>query len=501
MNISLQVLITFTLVALISIATKLLPIPQITSLVILLTTFLAASAYLLKTLSVSKSQFKKLADYWNKPEGKEPNIIQPDPEWNSIAEQINSLLKKLYQEEDQTTLAAEKLQKEAQSLSQGETFLLKKDLETQNIIEELSIQSIKSNLSSQKLQIILSSLSDGIIITDFNRNIVLATPPIQKTTGYQIDQILGKPLNQLFKLISNDIEIDPKNYAPISKVESGGLTFAQRNIKLIGSDKKEAYINLVSKNTAAGSRLGIGCILVMRDVTEEQDLEKMKLDFVSMAAHELRTPLTTVQGYLSMMQQEGIYLKLNETEQKYLKRSFEGATRLNKLIENLLEVSRIEQGRMSIRTQKFTLEPLVKRIVEDQTPVATNKNLKLSYLPAKQSIPDVMIDSIRIEEVLNNLIGNAIKYTEQGEIKVFMEPQDTFVIVSIADTGRGIPPESIQQLFTKFYRVESELTSGSKGTGLGLFVCKTIIEAHGGKIGVESVLGKGSVFTFSVPIA
>jgi signal transduction histidine kinase len=227
----------------------------------------------------------------------------------------------------------------------------------------------------------------------------------------------------------------------------------------------------------------------------------MKVDFVSMAAHELRTPLTTIQGYLSMLKQSQKIDQLTDTDKNFINKSFEGSIRLNKLIDNLLDVSRIEQGRMSLRTHKQNISPLLTRMQEEHAPIALQKNIKVTYDKPETKLPDVMADTIKIEEVLNNLIDNAIKYTQKGEIRIFTNTENGMVKISIQDTGLGIPPESLSQLFTKFYRVESELTTDTKGTGIGLFVSKKIVEAHGGTISVESTLGEGSTFSFTVPVA
>ena len=144
---------------------------------------------------------------------------------------------------------------------------------------------------------------------------------------------------------------------------------------------------------------------------------------------------------------------------------------------------------------------IINRVVNDMNIQAKNKGISLTFVEPKEKMPDVMADALRIEEVLVNLLGNALKYTEKGSIKVLMERQSGYVITSIADTGRGIPKDSVTHLFTKFFRVESNITAGVKGSGIGLFVCKSIVQAHGGKIWVESIEGKGSVFSFSIPIA
>ncbi len=380
-----------------------------------------------------------------------------------------------------------------------ESFIISSLQETQKKAEA-------NEILFKQYQIITKGIIEGLIVVDLSRNVTYINPIASEITGYNETEVIDKPLQNLVKFISgeppDEAEIAIQTYCPISSASQTSQTYAQNKIKMIAKDKKEVFVNLTASHLKEGGSVNLGCILTIHDVTKEQELEKLKFDFVSLAAHELRTPLTTVQGYLSFIQKPETISRLNEEEQGYINKSVASATRLNKLIENLLTVSKIEQGKMAIRTQKTQIEPVIERIFKEFMAVAKNKNLKLTFIQPQNPLPQVMIDTIRIEEVISNLIGNGIKYTDEGEVKVFFAQQDNFVIVSVSDSGQGLSEEQQTHLFTKFYRVESSLThSSKKGTGLGLYLSKNIIESHGGKIWVESVIGKGSVFSFSVPIA
>jgi len=227
----------------------------------------------------------------------------------------------------------------------------------------------------------------------------------------------------------------------------------------------------------------------------------MKLDFVSMAAHELRTPLTVIRGYAELLNSE-LGDKLSPEHQEHLHRLEFNAANLGTLIDNLLNVSRIERGSYKIEPQSLDLVSLVKNAVTDLLDQANSKGQNLSFVESAEKIPMVMADSSRINQVISNLITNAITYTPVGEsIKVSVTPQGSLVSVSVQDTGIGIPKEALSKLFTKFFRVSSVLEQGSKGTGLGLFISKSIIAMHGGEINVESEVGKGSTFSFTLPVA
>lgn len=235
---------------------------------------------------------------------------------------------------------------------------------------------------------------------------------------------------------------------------------------------------------------------------QEKELEAMKLDFVSMAAHELRTPLTALRGYLSILEYEA-KSKLSSDEQKYLQRSVISSGQLSSLVENLLNLSRIERGSLKLDLAPLQPEAMVNGALANLQEVAKQRGIKLEFITPTKPLPLILADNFRIAEVLTNLTANAINYSkpQDGWVKIQAKVIGHTVAFSVEDNGQGIPASSIPRMFTKFYRVQSSLAMGSKGTGLGLFISKAIVDAHHGKIWVESEVGKGSTFTFTVPLA
>ena len=474
---------------------------EVTPLIVLLTNTLLGIVTALRINSALNSQANQLTQAFKLGESNPKNIqidIPDSKQWKQASKQINATIKKLNTQIDQSI---NQLQQDKEIIHQSTHFLIKKDLDSQVVLEQANQSYTTAILKTKKLQTILSEITDGLIIVNFNRQIILANPEAARILGMEIKSILKQPIQSIFNLYSKGGQITPETFCPINQQRIQAQKYEDHKLQLISQSNTNSYVNINAVSTINTGKVGIGCIIFLRDVTKEQDLEKMKVDFVSMAAHELRTPLTTIQGYLSMLKSSKSLEKLQKTEQSFIEKSFEGSLRLNKLIENLLDVSRIEQGRMSINTTKQNIEPLLIRMEEEHGPIAKQKNIILNYNKPQFKIPDVMIDNIKMEEVLNNLIGNAIKYTNEGEIQIIPTQEENMIRITIKDTGLGIPPESINQLFTKFYRVESELTMQTKGTGIGLFVSKKIIEAHGGQIQVESKLGEGSTFSFTIPIA
>jgi len=229
--------------------------------------------------------------------------------------------------------------------------------------------------------------------------------------------------------------------------------------------------------------------------------DQAKSEFVSIASHELLTPITAVQGYLSMVLEEDAK-KIDPTLRSYTEKAFNSTRRLATLVKDLLSVSRIEAGRMQLDLQRVEIDHQIEQALDQLHFLAEEKKLALNFEKPAEPLPSVLADKDRVIEILINLIGNAIKYTAQGSvtIKILPDLHDKFVTVEIRDTGLGMSKEAQAHLFGKFYRVSTPETTGIMGTGLGLYITKSIVEKMGGTIEVESAPGKGSIFSFTLPV-
>lgn len=235
-----------------------------------------------------------------------------------------------------------------------------------------------------------------------------------------------------------------------------------------------------------------------------KELDKMKDEFVSIASHELRTPMTAIQGYAWMLQKGKHKARLSGRQRDYLNKIIGSTERLIALVSDMLDVSRIEGGRIDLEFHKEQLEDIIKSTIEEIRPKSLEKNIILTYHFPQKLMPKVEIDQKKIREVLLNLLGNSIKFTSpHGKVMVIAHRKGKFVQVDVKDTGRGIAREDIPKLFKKFGRLEESyaMISETSGTGLGLYISKALIDIHGGKISVRSVLGKGSTFSFTVRVA
>lgn len=356
-----------------------------------------------------------------------------------------------------------------------------------------SLNEFVTSLEAQRnrLEVILNSITESILAIDKQGVIIIANQAATRLTQHKLQDITGQTIDSVFTWMQNGQPF-VINYAQAGTNAYEGLQYV---------DKTGAvhYVKLIVAHAAPHqAEAATQTIVTIHDETKSRELEAMKVDFVSMAAHELRTPLAAIRGYLELITFKGS--KASADTDSYLKQALKSTTELGGLINNLLDVTRIERGTLTFELEKIDIAADIKQAVQDATFTAKDKRISLHYKgPSKGCY--VIADQIALHEVVNNLIANAIKYTDaKGVVDVSVERAGESIVVSIRDTGMGIPKHAQANLFTKFYRVHGGLNSGSTGTGLGLFIAKSIVERHNGTISVASEEGVGSVFTFTIPV-
>jgi len=250
----------------------------------------------------------------------------------------------------------------------------------------------------------------------------------------------------------------------------------------------------------AESGRSYGRLLHIHDITRERVIDEMKSDFISLVSHELRTPLTSILGFSSYML-TGRLGAVADTQKTALESIHRQAKRLSAIISDFLDVSRIESGKIEMKKEPVQVKNIASRVVEDLRPQASEKQVQVSARVEEGSLPLVALgDEQRIAQIFTNLIGNALKFTEpSGAIDVSLNRQNGEVVCKVRDTGCGIPPDELDRVFDRFYQVEKVVTRKSGGTGLGLAIVKNIVEAHGGRIWIESRLGEGTEVSFTLP--
>ncbi len=231
------------------------------------------------------------------------------------------------------------------------------------------------------------------------------------------------------------------------------------------------------------------------DIEYLKKLERVRTEFLGNVSHELRTPIFSIQGYLETLHDGAIHdpkVNLN-----FLNKAIFHTQNLNSLLNDLIEISMIESGEMNFSFRYFFINEFLEPLIQEFKRIAMQKNLELKFNPL---IKDVKVfgDKNRVQQIMNNLIQNAIKYTETGSIEVILENEKSFIKISVIDSGIGIPKKDLGRIFERFYRVDKDRSRAVGGTGLGLAIVKHIIEAHGSKISVKSEYGKGSEFSFTL---
>ncbi len=358
----------------------------------------------------------------------------------------------------------------------------------------LSLKEFVQHIESQRnrLQVILDSTEEGIVAVDATGVVRTANRATMNLTGLPMERLVGRRLKDIFRwtreLLPFDVNYEKpgtNNYDDLQYVDPSGLThYVKMSVTRVGDTQ---------------TTKGVQTIITIYDETKSRDLENMKIDFVSMAAHELRTPLAAIRGYLELISYKEKQ-SVTPDVQKYLLQAIKSTSELGSLINNLLDVTRIERGTLALNMGKVDLATNIVQSVEDAKFSAQDKQIQLNYNGPKTGYM-VFADEIALHEVINNLISNAVKYTNKnGSVTITVSQQGQSYSISVQDTGMGIPKSAIGNLFTKFYRVHGGLNSGSTGTGLGLFIAKSIIERHNGTISVASQEGVGSTFTFTLPV-
>jgi signal transduction histidine kinase len=326
---------------------------------------------------------------------------------------------------------------------------------------------------------------------------------MEDLTEWTEKEVLDQPMTAIVSLYKANGHMYPLHDMFVTHEDARRLYTRHAELRLMSKQKRDRYVKLSATTLGEESKSQLGWIFTFHDVTDERELERMKLDFVSMAAHELRTPLTAIRGYLSLLGEE-MEQKLTGDERMFLTRSVIGANQLSSLIENLLNVSRIERGALKLDVAPISINRLLVGVIDSVAKMGSEKHIAIDFAPLKPEKQLVMADHFRLAEVVTNLLTNAISYSPTKTtitITVNALAAERMMRIAVKDEGEGIPEEAMSHLFTKFYRVSSKLSQGSKGTGLGLFIAKSIVEAHHGKIWVESTAGEGSTFSFTVPFA
>jgi len=336
----------------------------------------------------------------------------------------------------------------------------------------------------------IASSVNAIALTDLRGNLTYVNRAFLRMWGYSEDkEVLGKPIAQFLHTQDKALELIE---ALRNKKSWMGELVARRK------DSSTFDVQLLANIVENEAGRAICMMASVVDITERKRIEQMKDDFVSLASHELRTPLTSIVGYVDLILGEDVG-KINKEQKEFLEIISQNTQRLEALINDVLDIEKIESGRIKLKREKVNLVELVEASVNTFKVMAENKNLKLEK-EIKTPELEVLGDSNRLSQVLSNLLSNAIKYTKEGRVKVAAQAKGRFASVTVEDTGLGMRQEDLRNIFSRFFRSEDSYVKKTTGSGLGLSIAKATIERHNGDMKVESKLGVGSRFEVILPL-
>lgn len=337
-----------------------------------------------------------------------------------------------------------------------------------------------AEIGRQRLSAILASTPEPVLVTDQKNRLLLANPAAWRALGLGAEWDEGKPIQDV---------IDHKELLALLD----GKSEKRGNAEITLGDNR-IYFALATSVIADGRRVGRVCVL--RDITSFKELDLLKSEFVATVSHDLRSPLTLVRGYASMLEIVG---ELNDQQKSFVRMIVSGVENMTKLVINLLDLGRIEAG-VGLKLEMVPVQDILHNVTNNLRLQAAQQRIQMKVELAPDLVQFIEADQALLQQALHNLVDNAIKYTEKGKVVVRADSRQDEILFTVSDTGSGIAPIDQPHLFEKFYRGAHAGSKRTSGSGLGLAIVKSIADWHGGRVWVESQLGKGSTFYLALPI-
>jgi two-component system sensor histidine kinase VicK len=395
--------------------------------------------------------------------------------------------------QDEVGMLASSFNTMAEALKERDRIITRKTGDLQELNEQLERMVVQRTsaltMEMGRLEAVLTSMAEGVVVTDLNNRVVLFNPAAQQMFELVPHRVIGQPIEQV--------------------CETAGFTPLLERIKEIGESDRP--IGSTQELSVQGKRLNVflsslsdeqsrfaGIVLSIRDVTVEEQVDRMKTEFISTVSHELKTPLTSMKGSLQLLLTRGKWL--TETERQLLAVCLRNTQRLIRLISEILDISGIESGGMAFKLRPVSIGEVTVYAVEEIKSYAMGRDITIVN-SVGQHLPLVYGDSDRLIQVVTNLLSNAVKFSPEGKVvMVSAEQEGNYVTVSVADRGKVIEWSDRDKLFKKFQQIESSERGKVAGTGLGLAICKEIIDRHHGRIFYTAAKECGNTFSFTVPI-
>lgn len=375
-----------------------------------------------------------------------------------------------------------------------------------NSSSDRAYRDLASELSqvANKSEVVINAIADGVIAVNSQGIIQLINPAAQQIIGWGKQDALALSYKSVLKLLDKNGNEVTAATDPVANTLATNQQVTTSDLFLLTNSEKRL---LVSVNVSPVGQLGAGAIIVFRDITKEKSEEREQAEFISTASHEMRTPVASIEGYLGLALNPAT-ATIDEKARDFINKAHASAQHLGRLFQDLLDVTKAEDGRLSNNPKVVDVVAFTHEIIEGLKPKADEKGLRTLFKPLPEDDRNerrlnpvfyVNVDNDHLREVIGNLIENAIKYTPKGDVVVDIGGDGDHVTISVADSGIGIPKEDQAHLFQKFYRVDNTETREIGGTGLGLYLCRRLVETMNGRIWVDSEYKQGSTFYVELP--
>jgi len=373
-----------------------------------------------------------------------------------------------------------RLEKGTKALEESRSALM-------NMLEDIEGARREAEEERNKTFAIIQNFVDGLLFFDKENNLSLINPQAEVFFDIKRSDIIGKPIFELSTfptlgpltiLLGREVRGVFRKELPIKE----HLTLEVSTVPMVSGEEK------------------LGNLVILHDITRAKMIERMKTEFVSLSAHQLRTPLSAIKWTLRMLL-DGDLGEITKEQKEYIGKTYESNERMIDLINDLLNVTRIEEGRYLYEPTLTDFQAIVQFVINSFKEEIKKKRIKFEFKKTEEKLPEVKVDVEKMRLAVQNLLNNAISYTPSGgEVTISLKYDKDKIEVAVKDTGIGIPQDQQERVFSKFFRATNAIRKETKGTGLGLYIAKNIIEAHGGKIWFESKEDKGSTFYFTLPV-
>lgn len=371
--------------------------------------------------------------------------------------------------------------------------------------ENLTVVSQQLSQEQLKSEILIHNIGDGVVVVDSSARIQLFNPAAEKLTGWNEAEAKGLDYHVVMPLGDDKDQPLTGDNDPFEVAARRQDAQLRDDVTLTTRSGKKLSLSFMASTIIGEDQKPQGGIAVFRDISQAREADRQRDEFISTASHEMRTPVAAIEGYVALALNPKV-TTIDAKAKDYLTKAQEASAHLGKLFQDLLSTTKLEEGKLPSHPEVFEITNMVNAVVDELHFKAQKKNLNLQLQSVAthggttvQPLYYTSADPERIREVLTNLVDNALKFTQQGEVSISIEADAKLVTVGVHDTGMGISPEDLPHIFQKFYRIDNTKTRTIGGTGLGLYICRQIVELYSGRMWVESALDRGSHFYFSLP--